>query len=411
MIVWQKEEKIDKALKIFLFLVSPFVAALYALRNIKTKSSFVVFFLFAVFFGMSFTVPTGKTDDFRFDGASYRAKFDRYIYYFSDLDYLTSLKNYVIFNEGSKDIYFFTITHFVSDFTSNYHVLFMVAAMIFAFFALKSLKILVLEDCFQNTVGGLILLYIFMYNDIFNINGLRFWTAAWIGVYCIFKIFKDNDRKYFLLAILTPLIHGSFWVFLIVILGAYFSKKTFKPWVALFLISFFVSNFSVQLVQGIVDTLPPFLANMAEAYASEEYIEERANKGSGFIWVTEVFSFFVRVYMNLMVWLFIKNAKKISSNPKTKKLFSFLLIWMTFVNFSMPIPSLGSRFMALSFPIIAYIWLVNFYGVKYKRVLYAMPFVFVMAFYKNILVYNQVLDSTFFISSPFYLIYEYLLSA
>ncbi|WP_417873710.1 hypothetical protein [Xanthomarina gelatinilytica] len=52
MIAWQKEEKTDKALKIILFLVSPFIAALYALRNNKTKSSFVVFFLFTERFRM-----------------------------------------------------------------------------------------------------------------------------------------------------------------------------------------------------------------------------------------------------------------------------------------------------------------------------------------------------------------------
>src|SRR5690554_5318278 len=108
MIVCQKEEKTDKALKIILFLMSPFVAALYALRNIKTKSSFVVFFLFTVFFGMSFTVNLGKTEDSRFDGASYREKFERYIYYYNESDFFTSLDNFLFLNEGAKDYYFFS---------------------------------------------------------------------------------------------------------------------------------------------------------------------------------------------------------------------------------------------------------------------------------------------------------------
>lgn len=88
MTAWQKEENTDKALKIILFLVSPFIAALYALRNIKTKSSFVVFFLFAVFFGMSFTVAPSKTDENSLDGTSYREKFEVYISMFLILSFI-----------------------------------------------------------------------------------------------------------------------------------------------------------------------------------------------------------------------------------------------------------------------------------------------------------------------------------
>src|SRR5690606_20800874 len=99
----------------------------------------------------------------------------------------------------------------------------------------------------------------------------------------------------------------------------------------------------------------------------------------------------------------------ISVNPKTKNLFSFLLVWMTFVNFTMPIPSLGGRFMLLSYPIIAYIWLVNFKDVKYKKVLYVMPFVFLMSFYGQLRLYSLILEPIFYFSSPFYLIYKYLM--
>jgi len=111
--------------------------------------------------------------------------------------------------------------------------------------------------------------------------------------------------------------------------------------------------------------------------------------------------------MNYLVWLFIKNSNRITGNPKTKSLFAFLLIFMTFINFTMPIPSLGARYMYLAYPIIAYIWLVNFKGVKYQKVLHAMPFVFLFSFYTQFLLYKNVLDITFYFSSPFYLLYKY----
>src|SRR5690554_616720 len=406
MTTWPKENNTDKALKIILFLISPFIAFLYSLRTIKTQSSYVVFFLFCVFFGLSFSVSLGKSEENRADGASYREKFELYKYV-SDSEFYNRFNEYFTFEEGAKDYYFDTVAFYVSRVTDNYHIMFMVFAIVFAYFGLKSLRFLTSEPKFDASLSCLILVYLFMINQIFNINGVRFWTAAWIGVYCIFQIFRNDNKKYFLLALCTPFFHGAFWVYILVITFAYFSKWTRKVWVVLFFISFLVSNISVELVRGIIDSLPPFIARMAQSYTDEGYIEERAAAGSGFYWVAEFFRFAVRVYINYLVWLFIKNSNRITANPKTKALFAFLLIWMTFVNFTMPIPSLGARFMYLAYPIIAYIWLVNFKGVKYQKVLHAMPFVFLFSFYTQFLLYKNVLDISFYFSSPFYLLYKY----
>jgi len=406
MTTWPKENNTDKALKIILFLISPFIAFLYSLRTIKTKSSYVVFFLFCVFFGLSFSVSAGKDEHNKSDGASYREKFERYKYV-SDSEFYKRFNEYFTFEEGAKDYYFDTVAFYVSRVTDNYHIMFMVFAIVFAYFGLKSLRFLTSEPKFDASLSCLILVYLFMINQIFNINGVRFWTAAWIGVYCIFQIFRNGNKKYFLLALCTPFFHGAFWVYILVITFAYFSKWTQKVWVVLFFISFFVSNISVDFVREIIGYLPPFLAGMAQSYTDAEYIQERSAKGSGFYWVAEIFRFSVKVYMNYLVWLFIKNSSRITANPKTKSLFAFLLIWMTFANFTMPIPSLGGRFMALAYPVIAYIWLVNFKGVKYQKVLHAMPFVFLFSFYTQFLLYKNVLDISFYFSSPFYLLYKY----
>ena len=132
--------------------------------------------------------------------------------------------------------------------------------------------------------------------------------------------------------------------------------------------------------------------------------------GTGFYWVERLFSTLVRFYMNFMVYLFIRNSKTIKANPKSKSFYLFLLVYMTFVNFTMAVPSLGGRYMTLAYPLIAYIWLVNFKGVKYKKFLYAMPVIFWFSFYGWIRYYLIVLDFEFFVSSPFYLIYNYLIA-
>jgi hypothetical protein len=407
MATWLTESNHDKANKVILFLISPFLAFVYSLKRIKTKSSYVVFFLFSIFFGIAFTVQSGKRGDAYIDSVSYRELFEQYKFV-SHQEFTKNFKDFLTFSEGKKDYYFDTVAFYVSRITDNYHVMFMVFAAVFAFFSLKTFKFLTSEDNFDASLSCYILAYLFMINQIFNINGMRFWTAAWIAVYAIFQIFKNNNKKYFLLALITPFFHGAYWIYLAVIVIAYFFKNYSKLWILLFFISFFVSNISIDLIYSLTDKLPLFLADMALSYTNPEYVElRRASLASSQF--AKIFDFLIRFYLNFMVYLFIRNSKTINNNPKTQNLFSFLLVWVTFVNFTMPVPSLGGRFMTLSYPLIAYIWLVNFKGKKYTKILYAMPFVFLFSFYIQLQYYNMVLDPVFYISNPFYLIYKYLL--
>jgi|SRR5690554_253922 len=403
---WSKEDNQDKAVKIILFVISPFLSAIYSIRRMNTKSSYRIFFLFAIFFGMSFTISL----DHGFDGSAYRGWFEDYSQTSTNFEYVDGLQGFLTFDEGKKDYYFDTIAFYISRFTDNYHVMFMFAAIVFAFFALKSLRFLTNEEKFDFSIASLILVYIFMQNDIFNINGLRFWTAAWIGVYSIFQVFRNNNDRYIILIFLTPFFHGSFWIFIAVILMARFLKKFEKTWVILFFASFFIGSIALELLRDASDILPAFMQRMISTYTDAEYVELRTEGGSGFIWVTRLMDFLVRFSINFMVYLFIRNSKMIKANSKTRNLYLFILIWMTFVNFAMPIPSLGNRYFQLAFPIVAYIWMVNFKDVKYKDFLYVLPFVYWLVFYTQFTRYSQVLDPRFYISSPFYLIYKYLIA-
>lgn len=407
MAVWQKENNEDRVIKVILFLVSPILALLFSLRTLKTKSSFIIIFLFSVLFGLAFTVGKGKDSNDSIDGSSYREKFEHYKFV-SDSKFYKGLIEYFTFEKGKQDYYFDTVAFYISRFTSNYHIMFMVFAIVFAFFALKSLKFFTAEKNYSTSLACFILLYLFMINQIFNINGVRFWTAAWVGVYGIFQIFRNGKYQYFLLLLCAPFFHGAFWVFLGISVVAYFGRNSYKLWAVLFFVSFLVSNVSLDLVRNYIDLFPTFIVKMAESYTDESYVQQKASGGTGFYWIAATFNFLVRVYMNFLVYLFIKNSKEIIDNAKTKYLFSFLLVLMVFVNFTMAIPSLGGRYMLLSYPIIAYIWLVNFKGRKYDKVLYAMPVIFSFSFYVQAVLYMKVLEPVFYFSNPLYLLYNYL---
>ena len=182
-----------------------------------------------------------------------------------------------------------------------------------------------------------------------------------------------------------------------------------KLQIIFFIISFLISEISINLVRQHIDILPPVLARIAYTYTNAEYIALRAQGGTGFSFIGELFDILERIYINLLLFLFILNHEDVFRSPKTRTIFSFLLVWMAFCNFTMNIPSLGNRFIQLAYPVIAYIWLVTFKGKRYQWVIYVAPIVFLFSAYIQLGHYSMVLEPYFYISSPVYLLYRYLI--
>lgn len=403
---WLKETKKDVEIKIILFLISPFISFLYSLRRLNTKSSYIVIFLSSIFFGIAFNAEKVVNGEFNYDSSVYRMKFENYVY-INFYEYKEGFISFLEFDDGKKDYYFDTIAFYISRITDNYHYLFMVFSIVFSYFFLKSLKFFTQEEKFNFSLICFILLFLFTFNQIFNINGARFWTAAWVAVYCIFQVHRNNKNYYILLALITPFIHGTYWVFVFILFSSIFLVRYNRFWTILFFISFLASTLAIEFIKLSQSYLPEFLSKMVDQYTSEENMQ----KGwSGFGWLPEVFKYLVIFYTNFLVFLFIRHSTEIKSNIKTENLYSFLLMWVTIFNFMMIIPSLGSRYIQLSYPIIAYIWLVVFYRNKYDYVVLFLPFVFVWEIIRYFIYYKDVLDVSFYFSSPVYIVYKYLIS-
>ena len=414
MTLWLKEDKYDVSIKFLVFLVSPFLALFFGLLRIKTRSSFILFFLIFITLGLSFTVPERRTDEFNLDGVSYRNNFEAYENKSVDT-YLSDLEKYISFT-GASDFYDSTINFLVSRCLNNYHLMFLVVSMVFSFFSLASLKFLVAERHFTNSLSCLILLYLFMTNQIFNINAYRFFTAAWIAVYALLNILLKNNNKYIFLLLLTPFFHGSFFILYVLVFFYSVTGKYLKLWGIFFVISFFLSNIALELFRNILDYLPVALANKFYYYLNEDYVLQVNEGGSGYMWVKRLFELIARVSVNSIVLMFVYKFSAHIKNTNCQKVYTILLILMTIVNFAMIIPSLGSRFMILALPFIAYIWLVCFYDRKYNKYLYALGGMFLLHFALPFKVYSLpciqyyswVLEPCFFYASPFYLLYKYV---
>ncbi len=357
---------------IFLFFIHPFLAFLLSLSNLRSKSSFVVFLLFNILFGYTFIAQNESADSFGYVQEFKAAKNS------TTSNYLNDIKDYTTFNSKIKDIYVITCNYLVTRVTDNYHVLLALYAIVFAFFFLKSFRFFVDRPELNRSYIVYLIAFLFVFsNPISNINGVRFYTAAWLAVYVIFQVVVNKNYRFLILALITPLIHISFLSFIAVLLIYLFSIKYDKFWVVLFVISFFVGNIAVELVQNYSALMPQTFQNMAWSYADDVNIQKRLESIQLLPLYAKVLNKLPYLFINALVFIFIAKSRNIKQDKKAYSTYLFLLAWMSFCNFTLPIPSFGGRFIALGIPLIMYVSLAAYKQIPLlKNALLLAPIIF-----------------------------------
>lgn len=381
--------------KFILFLLSPFLALIASLKSLNTKSSRFVLFFFILFFGFSMIYDGSLRNDGIFHAVEFQNYgrhsfecFERQIASFFDFDN----------PENVKDIYALTVKFIVSRFTDNYHYFFLAISILYAFFTVKYFRYFADLKQFVWTIPWVILLYIFWKPQPVDINGVRFGTASLITIYSLFKVFVSKQNKYLFLICTTPLIHASF-IFVFGLLAIiYLTRKYEKFWVLLLFLSFVFSELSLQLLKDNAHLLQSsFWASWVNDYANFDELYG-GGEGSGFYWLTPIFNILSRSFMLGMVIINIKNKIIVKSDVRTNELYMVSIIWYTISNFSYAIPSLGARFITISFPLIAYIWAVHFKNTKYIKYLYLFPVCNLVQLKEQLGIYMSLLEPTFFLS-------------
>lgn len=358
--------------KIGLFLINPFVSAIVALKNIRDGSSHKLLYAWFIVFGIGFVAQNEAYDSFRYVETFNVESHYTWTQYVDEIEYWFS------FEGDRKDIYTLTVNYLVGSFSYNYHWTYLIYVIVYGFFYIKSLKIF-LKYTNKNDWLFYILLFLFCYsNPIFNINGVRFWTAAWLGVYVALKLFVEKEYRFLPLLILMPLIHGSsvIWV---VILGISWLTKAFQRiWVVLFIASSFVSVMSyLPLMNQYTDLLPQFMQNQLWSYTESdmaiEHLEGRSEYGAAYA------DFLIALpgyFTILLSYLLIINKDKINTSEYKKTLFTVFLSLSAITNFLSTIPSVG-RFMAMVIPFLVIVWIQNADALKkYNKLFYLVPILY-----------------------------------
>lgn len=327
-----------------LFLFWPFAALIYGLKQYKSPRAMTLFWFFCIYFGFSFIIPEnvpGAPDSAR-HAATLQILHDEPI----SFNQLTA----TLFSEkGLLDIYEPIVAWLVSLFTGNASVLFAVYAAVFGFFYAKNTwMILARVNKIDSVLLLLFIIGFVLINPIWQINGVRMWTAAQIFIYGTLRIFLEEKKSGWFWVGTSIFVHFSFAFPVALLILFNFLPLNLALLVLFYFFTLLISEIDLKVVKNILIALPDVLHNKINSYTNQDYaevIEIRKNNYSWHIFIAEMSLKWVKLTWILLLFVFRKQW--VSGNPILVKIFGLALFIGGFANVTSLIPS-GGRFMLLA---------------------------------------------------------------
>jgi len=315
----------------------PFIAFVTAVANYRQRESPKVVFIYLVYFGLTLIVGAGMDSSSYAENLKFNASLP-----FSDF---FKIVGGLYTSDTSVDIIEPLISFVISRFTSDYRILFATFAAIFGFFYLKSINLLYTR--YHEKPGWNSLIYMVYFTavvSIININGFRMWTATWVFFYGAYYVILYGEKKYILLTIGSCLVHWSFISANIVLLIYFLVGNRNLIYLPIMLASFVLPNALSPFFNSISMKLGGGIQSRYSGYTNEEYImsvQEHAEQTRMFVSLSKEMIFYYLILV--MALIYVSNNKLIKGKAE-KNLLSFLMLFLSFVNFGKGIPSFGDRF-------------------------------------------------------------------
>ena len=386
------------------FLLSPLLGFVLALKNIKQKSAFGVMFAFALLVGLCMDVPIDRINgDLNVDATTYREYFEEVSVSQNFGGWCEGLISFISLTGEEKDYFLPTLSFFASSILNNYHVLFLFGAAFFAFFELKNIRYLVLDEKFKMGVCSLFLLYIFNSFNISTMSTLRFPMASSVFIYVIFKYYFEDNHKVLWLMLLLPFMHGAYFFVLPLFILLSFFKKYEKFWMAVFVIGSFFS-FGSHFFQSLLESFTPsFLQGYITAEVGDEAIESygNANSSRASVDVIGVLGVLKNVYLFVIVLILLLKSKSAKMTLSMRSLYLLFLSFYSFATMISFIPYASSRFRDLMMPLFAVLWLnIIPSESKYNKLLLFVPVAYSYEIALDGYLYYRLMNFSFWFLSP-----------
>lgn len=316
-----------KKYSIFFALLFPVLGMVAALYFHKDKYAKYLFWLGCVYLG--FVHIFNPINESGADGVRYAQRLTEY----AGIEINShNLKDMFYSNGDNNDIYQQTVTLLVSRFTTNAHILFCVFAAIMGFFYTGNIWMVL--DRFNGDknkwfIWLLIIMYI-MLVPIYQINGVRMWTALHVFVFGALSYYLRSSKSSLLWVFVTPFIHFSYLPFvLFFLIFLFLPKKSHTIYFVFFFVSVFVDNLQdyIPLKDLLLQYSPQFLHTKIDEYLIEGYSEYEADMLGGLSFYVKLVPMSLKIFIYVFIGFVWLNFKKlINSDEQKVMLFIFLFI-------------------------------------------------------------------------------------
>ena len=370
---------------IILFIISPFLSLLTALKlnNVRPVSNII--WAYFTFLGYILVASDIGTDAFRY--FNWFESFAR-----------SSPKGKLNFFKDDLGVDLFKKLSFyvVSIFSNSGRVYFAFIGFVFGFFYSRIFEI-ILNNIPKKT-SFLDKLFVFSFTFIIPITAVQFVrssTASVLFVYFILKyFFEGNSKKYLVFACLgSVFIHFSFILPALVLILFLFVSKKMDIYIIAFILTSFFTFFEFSALETIIRANLPLALESKQVYLNSDYAESElitANKANWYIQLKPYSLKIATIFLILYTRSLLMKNKLLYEKYKSPLIFGLFL--GSIVNVLSLIPSL-SRFLTLSNSIM---WVVFIFfhtnNKKYKANWFTSSTLTLFFVFQSIISFRYIAD-------------------
>lgn len=328
------------------FLIWPLTSVLIAFYTLNTRVLNIVIPLFYGIIGFTYQVVPGSDVNAtirRFEGYTALEPSMRLMYYWEE--------NFIRFYHG-MEIYIDTLSLVSSFFTSDYRFLLFIWGVTCGLVVASIISLLINRGARPINLVSLFLLFFFIFHMLpaSMING-RFWLAAILFFRQLIIYLNKDSLSVALSTFACILIHQGFAIAFVLFVFWHFTKNyKLRYWIyyCFFILSILPSIFSSrEILLNNRDILGGIFSEKVEGYTREEYkvrLEKHHDSKStlGKLYTIRSNVFHFGLLLSLYWWAI--RLKRHLINKKIEGLFLLILLFFSFSNFFMEVPSVGSRY-------------------------------------------------------------------
>jgi hypothetical protein len=315
---------------------------------VKRKHNFLKVFLplFTGVLGFTYQVQQGADVNMPIE------KFEVYneLSFGNKIQFLFLDKLFNLLNEGFE-LYIDLVAFLTSLFTTDHRWVLFILGFVYGVILYNLFKNLVKSEVISDSILSRLLLFfiVFFIQPSMAING-RFWLATLLFLNFAVAYYNQPKLKYILWSMLCLLIHKGFFAAVLLFFIWHYTKQIRlrkQIYIGLLVASLLVPG---SLMLGVVrqgnDAFGVAYNEQIEGYTREQYIENTQNlsqKRSDFF---NIYSkrYILMFYASCLFLAFLYLKKYYRTNENLEDFFYLIILFISFTNFFIDVPSLGSRY-------------------------------------------------------------------